>query len=170
MVGARRTAAAQPQIQRMCRDRERASDRCGNWIGNALDVQRSHCENEQQSCRKEQTRSDVPVMSEIRPNVTHDSNERRRRDEEPLDAFVRESAQPDERQQTREQRERKTMNGTSSRDDDSNAIPARGAHGQTSSDITHGLTVSTAWKAAPRLLDGWCSPSHEWFVVQDELS
>jgi hypothetical protein len=154
----------------MRRNRERAGERRAHRICNALEVQQSHCEDEQHACDKEKTRSDVLGMAEIRAGVTHQTDDGGGHDQAPLDAFVRESAQPHERQQTCEQRQRRTMKGTGNRDDDSDAIPARGAHGQTGSDITHGVTVSTARKAAPRLLDGWCRVPHEWFVVPNELS
>lgn len=110
------------------------------------------------------------MIAEICSGMTHESDDRRRHDEEPLDASVGEPVQLNEWQQTCQQREGEAMNGTGSGDDDSCEIPARGAHGQASRGITHVLTLSTARKPAPRLLDGWCPPSHEWFVVPDEPS
>ena len=154
----------------MRRDREGASHRCGGRISQALEMEKSRADDQQDACGEQHTGAEMAMVTSIRTGVADDANDGRRRDEGPLETFVHEMSKPKERQNAGEKRQGHAVNGARRGDDDPRAIPATAGNSGGRSGAEHPATLSITTGPLKRLLDGRQCRSHDWFFVLYEPS
>jgi hypothetical protein len=154
----------------MRRDREGAPHGCRGRIGQALDVEKSRADDQQDASSEQHAGAEMAMVTPVRACVTDDADDGGRRDERPFETLVRKMSKPKERQNAGERRQRHTVNGARRRHDDPGAVPAATGDSRGRCDAEHPVTLFITTGPVPHFLDRQPCRRHDRFLVLYEPS